>query len=630
MGLKGKMFMLSLNLKIITKYWLLLLVLMVMVGGVNEVKGQRIYATTVTKIGTTTGVTITNETKAAASSPGTSPPSSTPPLANISATGTGGLTGSAVTGWIGLGFSSIPSNTIVYIKVSNITYLNTGGSITAQAYNNTTLATGSSFSVITAADGSIYYAVSATSTFNTVRLNVTGNGGLIPGAGTASTDVVYAFYNTTNTADCGLVLGTNGVNVSTPERAIDGSRTTFSTLTPGALLSSANQNFYFSSPSNTTDEVKMTISAPAAVLSVGLLNNVTVSAYNGSSTTAVWTAGLGNLLSADLLGLLSNATPITFSVAPGIAFDRVTINFGSVLNLFSNLYVHEIERTPQKPLFTPATLQNVTACPDVSTILAPDVPAAGNTFKWYDAATDGTLLSTGNSYTVNPIVNTTYYVATAKSGCSNESTRVPVTVTVNTINGGVIAANQTICSNSIPAAFTSTTAATVNAGGSAATYQWQKSTDNIAFTNINLATNETFTETVALTQTTYYRRVASSALNSINCSANSNVITIMLKPLPDLTSILTPSVCSGTNFSYAATSSLGSTSFSWTRALTSGISNPAGSGSSNQINEILVNTTQLPINVTYVFTLTSDGCPKSTNVIVKVNPKPQAPHIVSQ
>lgn len=107
-------------------------------------------------------------------------------------------------------------------------------------------------------------------------------------------------------------------------------------------------------------------------------------------------------------------------------------------------------------------------------------------------------------------------------------------------------------------------------------------------------------------------------------------VTVTVKPLPNLTSSLNPSVCSGTNFSYTATSSLGSTSFSWTRAAVTNISNAIGSGNSNQINEILVNTTQLPINVTYIFTLTSNGCPKSTNVIVKVNPKPQAPHIVSQ
>lgn len=126
------------------------------------------------------------------------------------------------------------------------------------------------------------------------------------------------------------------------------------------------------------------------------------------------------------------------------------------------------------------------------------------------------------------------------------------------------------------------------------------------------------------TTTTYWVRYT-----KFDCYSDKST-TITVKPLPALTSALNPAVCSSSPFAYTGTSSLGSTSFSWTRAAVAGISNAAGSGSSNQINETLVNTTQSPLNVTYIFSLTTNGCTTATNIVLKVNPKPQAPHIVSQ
>src|SRR4029079_3374729 len=60
--------------------------------------------------------------------------------------------------------------------------------------------------------------------------------------------------------------------------------------------------------------------------------------------------------------------------------------------------------------------------------------------------------------------------------------------------------------------------------------------------------------------------------------------------------------------------------FAWSRAVVTGISNAAASGTGN-INETLVNTTTSPVTVTYVYTLTTSGCtPNTQNVVVTVNP----------
>jgi Putative metal-binding motif len=91
---------------------------------------------------------------------------------------------------------------------------------------------------------------------------------------------------------------------------------------------------------------------------------------------------------------------------------------------------------------------------------------------------------------------------------------------------------------------------------------------------------------------------------------------------PVLSSTLTPAaICSGTSFSYTATSTTAGATFSWTRAAVTGISQVAGSGTGN-VNETLANTTNSPVVVTYVYTTTAGSCSTVQNVTVTVNPTP--------
>ena len=84
-----------------------------------------------------------------------------------------------------------------------------------------------------------------------------------------------------------------------------------------------------------------------------------------------------------------------------------------------------------------------------------------------------------------------------------------------------------------------------------------------------------------------------------------------------LSSNLSAAATSGTAFTYTATSTTAGTTFAWSRAAVTGISNAAGTGTGN-INESLVNTTTSPVNVTYVYTLTANGCTNTQNVVVTV------------
>lgn len=94
--------------------------------------------------------------------------------------------------------------------------------------------------------------------------------------------------------------------------------------------------------------------------------------------------------------------------------------------------------------------------------------------------------------------------------------------------------------------------------------------------------------------------------------------------MPSLISSTSPTgICSGAVFNYTPLSSVSGTSFEWTRAAVTGISDTAKSGSGNPM-ETLTDTTQSSVNVTYEYTLTANGCtnPSAYSVVVAVHPAP--------
>ncbi|MBU3678814.1 MAG: T9SS type A sorting domain-containing protein [Candidatus Kapabacteria bacterium] len=98
-----------------------------------------------------------------------------------------------------------------------------------------------------------------------------------------------------------------------------------------------------------------------------------------------------------------------------------------------------------------------------------------------------------------------------------------VNITVNNMTAGSISASQTICDGGDPAAFTSEAAT----GDGTITYQWQRNTNlgEPSWSNISSATSETYDAPV-LNADAQYRRVATSLLNTVTCSAISNVVTV--------------------------------------------------------------------------------------------------------
>jgi hypothetical protein len=110
-------------------------------------------------------------------------------------------------------------------------------------------------------------------------------------------------------------------------------------------------------------------------------------------------------------------------------------------------------------------------------------------------------------------------------------------------------------------------------------------------------------------------------LTANGCVNHTNYVSVTLNPSPRLLTNLNPITCSNTTFSYTPVSTLSGTTFSWSRAVVAGIANSASTGNGT-INEVLINTTANAVNVTYAYTMTSNGCSYTQNVVVTVKPLP--------
>ena len=170
------------------------------------------------------------------------------------------------------------------------------------------------------------------------------------------------------------------------------------------------------------------------------------------------------------------------------------------------------------------------------------------TYQW-QSSTNGTVFTnipfaTAITYDVTGgQTATSYYQRITTSTLNGKvctSTSNLLTVNVNNISA-IISGNQTICSGDDPTLISANTTSTT---GSTLTYQWQISTDNVVFSDLNGATNATYNPGIT-NSTTYYRRITTSSLNSVSCTHTSNVVTITVNSIDAGTISQSQTICSG-------------------------------------------------------------------------------------
>jgi gliding motility-associated-like protein len=344
--------------------------------------------------------------------------------------------------------------------VGDLTGLFSKNLVTLEAYTGATASSDGSKladgivskAIVRDAAGRNYFAVTSSSPYNSVRVKIRYTSNLLGlSLGAALHLNVYTAFN--HAADnCGTPFYTTtgeatGVNVSltsliaNPERAIDGDVTTFSQLQAGVagLGSTVSQTILLNGLSGTGDVAKVILSQPGTVLSVNLLGTITLQAFNGN-TPVGGVQSASNLLNLQLLTATGNDNRFPLYFTPGAAFDRIKITVNNTLAVGGNLLsgglkIHEVQRTVTRPVFAAITGNALSICGGSTLSLSGQNLNPAYTYNFYKKTNNVTALAAGataGTYTETGLAAGTYiyYITAQKAGCTGESDRDSVLVTV--------------------------------------------------------------------------------------------------------------------------------------------------------------------------------------------------------
>lgn len=279
------------------------------------------------------------------------------------------------------------------------------------------------------------------------------------------------------------------------------------------------------------------------------------------------------------------------------------------------------------PGATVTSASSETRCNAVSGTYTATSSIATATFAWSRAAVSGinnaaasgtgaTITETLVNNSVNP-VNVVYHIIPSAPGCG---AGIPKDVTVTVNPSAVISSSPTAswCNNT-----SNTYTATSSTTSGTVTFAWSRAAVTGITNAANSGTGSTITE--MLTNTTVnpidVHYLITPSVNG--CTGVTKDVVVTVNPTAVINSPSTANWCSGVANTYKATSSttLGTITYSWTRAAVTGISNLASSGTGAIITETLTNTTVNPIVVHYLITPSVNGCAGATyDVSVTVNP----------
>jgi gliding motility-associated-like protein len=255
----------------------------------------------------------------------------------------------------------------------------------------------------------------------------------------------------------------------------------------------------------------------------GQPNTIVGSVPSGGKGTYTyqWQISTDSVNFTDILGITSKdyAPPILYN----ITYYRRTVTSGSC-PLPSNIITIII----QTPIINNTILLATTSC-----LISGNVPSGGNghfTYQWQSSVNGVTFADVSSAIAKDyspPLTNATmYYRRVAMSGTcypSLTSNTIVITVTAPIANNLITApAIALLCSGSTPA---TVNGSNPSGGNGSYTYQWQSSTDNIAFTDIPGAILKSYNP-VALTVTTYFHRIVMSGVCSIPSVSSSVAIQI--------------------------------------------------------------------------------------------------------
>ncbi len=190
--------------------------------------------------------------------------------------------------------------------------------------------------------------------------------------------------------------------------------------------------------------------------------------------------------------------------------------------------------------------------------------ASAGTVNWYTAATGGTAIASGTTFTTPSLTTTTtYYVDATNAGCTTAS-RTSVTASVTPTIVPSLAIALTSGTNPKCSGTTSTFTTTPTNGGTTPLYQWKVNGANVG-TNSTTYTTSTITNgqavTCVLTSNATCAAPTTATSSAVTMTVNTTVVPSIII---GLTSGSNPS-CSGGSITFTATPTNGGTtpSYQW-------------------------------------------------------------------
>ncbi|GAA4314880.1 hypothetical protein GCM10023143_25920 [Compostibacter hankyongensis] len=345
----------------------------------------------------------------------------------------------------------------------------------------------------------------------------------------------------------GISLG----NTNDGGLAVDNDGNTASDVRPIAnVLGRYGQRLIFPFTVRKGDSVHIKLGTGSTTLSLGILNNVSVRTFNGTTDNNDETdlddnalINLRLLTGGNGAGILSFVATKDFTSMAIYAHGAVNVAIGGKLHIY---YSSALVPIPAK-----ADVPDVTICHDQKATLEVKKPAAGVDYKWYDQASGGTLVGTGAKITTpdSLTASTTYWVEASRhdDGCANP-TRVPVKVTVEdgAQASDIVAKGDTICAGESVTLTASSTTVT-----DSPVFTWYSDKD----LKTKAHTGASFTLTPAAT-VTYYVTVQSASMCE-NKPANAKAVTVTVNPkatAADITVSAGDTLCIGESVTLTASS----------------------------------------------------------------------------
>ncbi|PJJ83387.1 Ig-like domain-containing protein [Mucilaginibacter auburnensis] len=493
----------------------------------------------------------------------------------------------------------LPYNNLQF-QYSAGTYCLSAGNQTPTIYVAGGTFTGSAGLVINPTTGTINIAASGLGRFNVSYKTNNGSCDVITYAEIVITPSANAEFSYANTVYC--QSGTN----PKPQYKPTSSGGVFSASPSGLSLNSSTGeiNLAQSQPGTYTvtnfvnlvscgsqDTKTFTVEVRASVVAYAGADRyarkgqaVTLSGTLSRSTNVLWSTTNGQ-------GVITNATSLTnasYMPSPtdgAVTFILTAFDTGACGNQSVRVTITFIN-TPASPTTTTDTV--CVGNPATLTAFAQNA----NSYRWYDAATGGTLLHTGANYRTSPLTNlgiSKFWVEALTNGISGP--RSEVDVLVESIPTAPQVSGVTNICEGVPAELTA-------ASPNAIKYTWFNA-DMFPVAVGNKLTIPVFTNTSYFVQA-----------EARDCVSPLTEVKLFVVPTPRITSKKTDEICSGSNVNYTIQADLSGTTFTWSRAASAAINNnQPSSGSGSVISEILTSSSPSTQTVIYVITpVSTNGC----------------------